>query len=455
MMLSATAWLIFLAILLLIPAAGFLARKSDTTDWLSAGRRLSLPGFVATLVCTWYGGILGVGEFTWSYGLVNWLALGLFYYVFAILYAFFLAGRIRGAEALSIPQRITEAHGRFAGRLAALFALLMVSPAPYLLMAALILSHVTQLPFLLALAGSVPLVLLYVWRGGMESVVLTDRVQFLFMFLGFGSALTWLFLNHGGAGFLQSALPGSHLSIPGELGWGTLLAWGFVAMWTLVDPGFHQRVAIARDTRTARRGILLSVAFWFVFDGLTTGCGLYARALIPELAHPADAFLDLATYFPGWLQGLFLGGLAATVLSTLDSFCLLSGSTFSRDLLGMREESSARAMKLGMVLMTVLAAFMAWLLPSIVQMWLIFASLGIPVLLPALLSAYGSFGHGRTTRIAMIAGGSVSALWLLSGFLHAEAGWPVYPLGLEPIYPGLLAATLPYLLLRPVRRLLG
>ena len=31
-------------------------------DYLLAGRRLTLPAFVATLVTTWYGGILGVGE---------------------------------------------------------------------------------------------------------------------------------------------------------------------------------------------------------------------------------------------------------------------------------------------------------------------------------------------------------------------------------------------------------
>ena len=35
----------------------------DEADFLVAGRRLTLPGFVATLVASWYGGILGVGEY--------------------------------------------------------------------------------------------------------------------------------------------------------------------------------------------------------------------------------------------------------------------------------------------------------------------------------------------------------------------------------------------------------
>ena len=49
-------------------------RAADAPDYLVAGRRLTLPAFVATLVATWYGGILGIGEYTWRYGVSNWLA---------------------------------------------------------------------------------------------------------------------------------------------------------------------------------------------------------------------------------------------------------------------------------------------------------------------------------------------------------------------------------------------
>ena len=54
---------------------GFRVRPS-AEDYLVAGRRVTLPAFVATLVATWYGGILGVGEYSWRYGLANWLVFG-------------------------------------------------------------------------------------------------------------------------------------------------------------------------------------------------------------------------------------------------------------------------------------------------------------------------------------------------------------------------------------------
>ncbi len=436
-------WTILLLMILPVPVAGWLSGRSGKGEWLSAARRLSLPAFVATLVCTWYGGILGVGEFAWSWGLVNWLALGAFYYVFALLYAWLLAGRIRQSSALSLPELVHVSQGPVAGKLAAVCTLLMVNPAPYLLMTALIVSHALGLSLGVSLLASLPLALVYVWRGGFGSVVATDRIQFLMMFTSFGLALVWLVTQIGDFGWLKGQLPESHLQIPGTLDWSTVLVWGLVALWTLVDPGFHQRVAAARDTQTARKGILLSVLFWFVFDGMTTLCGLYARALIPDLEIPAEAFLQLGSQFPAWLEGLFLGGLAATVLSTLDSYFLLSGSTFSRDLLGRGD--SDKAMKLGMLLMSLAALLLAWLLPSIVQMWLIFASLGVPVLLPALLASLSGCVTRRVLP-AMIAAALVSSGWLIAGLFRLEYGWPVYPLGLEPMFPGLLAALVVWLL---------
>ena len=50
---------------------GFRSAKGATgseDDFLLAGRTLTLPIFVMTLVSTWYGGILGVGEFSYRYG---------------------------------------------------------------------------------------------------------------------------------------------------------------------------------------------------------------------------------------------------------------------------------------------------------------------------------------------------------------------------------------------------
>ena len=80
-------------------------RGRSAVEYLLAGRSLTVPVFVMTLVSTWYGGILGVGEFTYSVGIATWVMQGVPYYIFAILFAFLLAGRIRSSGGATIPDR--------------------------------------------------------------------------------------------------------------------------------------------------------------------------------------------------------------------------------------------------------------------------------------------------------------------------------------------------------------
>ena len=68
--------------------------KSDAEDFILAGRSLTLPAFVATLVTMWYGGVLGVGEYSYDKGIVMWVVFGIPYYASALIFAFVLARRV-------------------------------------------------------------------------------------------------------------------------------------------------------------------------------------------------------------------------------------------------------------------------------------------------------------------------------------------------------------------------
>src|SRR4030042_3719630 len=95
--LSALDQIIILGYFAAVIAVGFFAaRKSDNAvDYLLAGRSLTLPIFVMTLVSTWYGGILGVGEYSYLFGISNWVVRGDPSYIFAAVFAFLLAQRVR------------------------------------------------------------------------------------------------------------------------------------------------------------------------------------------------------------------------------------------------------------------------------------------------------------------------------------------------------------------------
>src|SRR5512140_3826290 len=104
-------------------------KASETVDYLLAGRSLTTPVFVMTLVSTWYGGILGVGEFSYLYGVSNWVVQGVPYYFFALLFAFLLARRIRATNLLTIPDKLHQTYDRRTALAGAFLTFLLMTPA--------------------------------------------------------------------------------------------------------------------------------------------------------------------------------------------------------------------------------------------------------------------------------------------------------------------------------------
>ncbi len=96
---------------LIVLGLGFFRRLkpgSSAADMIIGGRLLTLPAFVGTLVSAWYGGVLGVGEYSYRYGISNWLVQGVPYYLAAFLFAVLLAKKARQSMLLTIPDRLAR-----------------------------------------------------------------------------------------------------------------------------------------------------------------------------------------------------------------------------------------------------------------------------------------------------------------------------------------------------------
>ncbi|HEX2973155.1 MAG TPA: hypothetical protein VHP11_12535, partial [Tepidisphaeraceae bacterium] len=237
----------------MVAGLAWLRRGRNADDYFLAGRTLTLPAFVATLVATWYGGILGVGEFAHQNGLSAWLVFGVPYYIFALIFALVLAPKIRGAGLYTIPDKISEAYGKTAGVVAAVFVYCLTTPAPYVLMLGTLLQLIFGWPLLPALLIGVGLSTIYVYVGGFQSDVRVNIVQFVLMFIGFALILPYCYGSLGGLDFLRAHVPATNLTWHGGNSTQYIVAWFFIALWTLVDPGFHQRCYAAKDPKTAQR----------------------------------------------------------------------------------------------------------------------------------------------------------------------------------------------------------
>jgi len=436
-------WSVLAAYVLILVAIGLTANRGtrkDQNEFILAGRRLSLPGFIATLVTTWYGGILGIGENTFLYGIQTWFIFGLPYYLFATIYAYWLAPKIRNSNQISIPDHFRRSFGPTAGILAAILILFIASPAPYVLSIGSFIQFSMGWNLNTAILFATFLSLLYIWFGGFRAVVRTDIFQFILMFSGFIMILIFAWKQAGSPITVFRSLPDAHLSPTGGHSYQYLLVWFFIALWTFIDPGFYQRCAAAKSAETARKGILISILFWAIFDMLTLTAGLYARVLVPDgsalFAFPALG----AAVLPPLFYGLFLTGLLATIMSTIDSLGLISAVTFGRDILWqirrsspqLDQKSGTKLTQIGLVATALISILLALQLPSVVGLWYTIGSIIVPGLLIPFLITFTHITLKESESIWLIIFPVVlSIFWFFSKDING-----MYLYGLEPFYPG-------------------
>lgn len=436
----------FLAVL----AIGFLSTKknSDAADFLVAGRSLTLPIFVMTLVSTWYGGILGVGEFSYLYGISNWVVQGVPYYLFAIVFALFLAKRIRSSNLLTIPDKLHQAYDVKTAALGSFLTFILMTPAPYMLMIAVLLQMIFGWSLLLSLLVGTIATTAYLFAGGFRSDVNTDVFEFVLMFIGFGVIIPFAYAKFGGFEFIQQNVPPLHLTWNGGNSIQFVLVWFFIALWTLVDPAFHQRCYAAKSGEVAQKGILISIIFWFLFDAMTATAGLYARAALPNLAHPVMAFPLLAeATLPPIAKGMFYIGMFATIMSTLNSLTFISATTLGRDIVWRvrrekHESNVTRYTQVGLIVTAILSVALSLLIPSVIKLWYTIGTIVIPGLLIPLVTSYFERWKvsARYAFATMLLGWLTSLSWLLMGWTKELGSSEFYPFGIEPMYPGLVVS---------------
>jgi len=481
---------------------GFRTKINDKShiDYLVAGRNITLPAFVATLVSSFYGGILGVGEFTYNFGVSAWFLYAFPYYFFIIIFALFLAGRIRKTKLFTIPDKLETTYGRNVGVFGAMMVFLLVTPAPYVFMLGILTQLIFGFNLITSMLFCLVVSVVFLYKGGLIADVRVNIFEFIMMFAGFGIILPFAVLKLGGLGYLQANLPAQHTTLTGGNSMMYIMAWFFMGAWALVDPGFHQRCYAAKSENVARKGVFISLGFWFLFDFMTTVSGLYAVARIKGLENPAMSYPLLANeILPQAAKGFFFIGLLATIMSTMHSYLFISATTLGRDIIGRikRKEHQTRMdtnftknkneeqeqeqlpliprlknyfrirakneghehqtrmntnftknkieeqdegnkyTKIGIVVTSVLSLGIAILLPSVVKMWYVIGSTTIPALLIGLISSY--FPRAQAKSIWILSAMIVSFLFSIL--------WVIFKIGyIEPFFVGVISGGIIYLI---------
>ncbi len=431
----------------------FTARKkkseSSLEDFILAGRKVTLPIFVASLVATWYGSILGVGEFAYNDGIVAWLCFCVPYYIAGAIFGCFFAKKIRASNVKTIPELIINKFGERAGKISSIIVLIITIPASYLLMLGVIIQLFSGWDLWICVILGAVVSLSYLYSGGFKADILTNTAQFFLMYIGFAVLLFFAISTFGGIDVMFNKLPETHKTAPGNHSWQYIFMWYIIAFQTFIDPSFHQRASAAKTPQIAQRGVLISVLCWLVFDTLTILCGLYAAAFLnlndSLMAYPALAEQIL----PHFWKGVYLVALLAAIMSTLDSYSFISSVTIGNDLLEpffrkrniLQNLSVQKLTQIGLILTAILSVIGAVVLPSVIDLIYKTASIAIPgLIIPVLLTFTHKYriSERKIIQIMLLSSGT-SLIWILFSIFSNNSTIFV---SIEPMLPGLIMSVI-------------
>jgi SSS family solute:Na+ symporter len=409
--------------------------EDNFLDLMLMGRKLTLPMFTATLVATWYGGIFGVSQIAFENGIFNFVSQGIFWYITYFIFAFFIIDKIKDYKAMTLPDLIGQMFGPKSAKLSAVFNVLNLIPIVYTISIGLLIKMLFGIPLSVSIVIGVSFVMSYSFVGGFRSVVYSDIFQFFVMII---SVLLVFILSYSTFGTdILSTLPDSYFKPLGTFSITETLVWGLIALSTLVDPNFYQRCFAAKDFKTAKKGIIYSTIIWIIFDLSLTFGAIYARAVIPEANSEHGYFIYALQLLPEGLRGFFLAGICATILSTLDSYIFLAGSTVAYDLVPKRLKGKASVHHIGILSVALISIVLSMVFEgNIKNVWKTLGSISSSALLIPVM--FGHIFKGKLSDNSFIFSSVLGALgtviWRLSGMK--------YTYNLDEIYIGMICATL-------------
>jgi SSS family solute:Na+ symporter/sodium/proline symporter len=447
----AYVWTILGYMTLLLCVGVYLSRRvKGQEDFMVAGRTLTAPVLVATLLATWIGSgdLFSVADLSYRHGYSSligsaggWLG---------IIAVFFIAGRVRRFGQFTVPDILEARYDHRARILATLTTVIAyVTIVSYQFRGGgwvIELISKGRVPESEAILWMAAFVVIYTLTAGMLSVAYLDVINGVVIILGFLIAVPVLLHSIGGVTQMAAeATPRSHAFL-GNMTW--LEAAGYLLPTLLLALGngnMYQRFFSARDEREARRSVLGWVVGVILLGVAIQTLAVAGSAVFPGLSTDESGKIVLLVAIdslPLWVGCILMASIAAIVTSTATSFLLVPATNLVRDVYQrfVKPDLSDRASLILSRLAVVLLGGTAYLLIRFFR-----------TVLEAAYAAYTVYGAGITPalmatffwRRATVAGG----VWSMAAGMGVTVAWEVakkmighHPYGVPAVYPALVVS---------------
>ena len=381
----------------------FAKKHSDFEDFFLAGRSLTTPLLITTLISTYYGidVLFGDSQLGFTNGVVAWFAYARPTYAFFLIAAFLLAHRLREEDFKSLPDILDKYYGKKTRYVGAVTSFIYSLPALSLYgfgMLGEVILDWEPIMGMLVLGG---IALIYTLTGGFWAVALTDSIQFVLMCVVLAMAFPFAMNLIGGFDSMIEVLEPSYFDTLGDMSIWLIIIYASTGLSILVEPTFYQRIFAAKSYKNVRNALVIGIFIWGSYDWIITILAMAAKVAVIQGTLPGDVAPDAALLtimvaaLPAGALGLFLAGVLSTEMSTLDSYCLVAGGNVAYDIYKPAFKPSATDQELikttrhGILLSWVLGFAMAISFDQMLGLWVFLASILISsVLAPILLGMY-------------------------------------------------------------------
>lgn len=353
---------LFIGFIILV---GVIASKKakDSDGYLTANRNNGYILIVGTLFATFWGGgtVLGGSGAAFNDGVIGVIEDPFAAGLALILVGVFFVKSLRKLNLTSVGELYSKRFNKNVsyGASALMIPTYVIWTAVQLLAIGKIANTLFGVNFMLTfLLGSV-VVVLYTVLGGLLAVVWTDAIQMIIIFVGLIIIVVVGVNVVGGLDVLSSNTPTEYWNFfPSE---GNGVSWiAYVAMWVgmalgnIPSPDIAQRAFIAKDAKTAQKGMITAgLLYWTVgfipiiiaLIGITMiNQGLLSPEMISSISEDSELLVPLlAKELLGPIGlGIFAGSLIAAVLSSASTSLFATAVLMSNDIykpLFMKEEN--------------------------------------------------------------------------------------------------------------------
>jgi SSS family solute:Na+ symporter len=340
-----------------------------------------------------------------------------------LFYAYFLAGKYKASGHNTISGVFAQIYGprtKIATSLVMIFALQIVAVALYAGGGA-ILSALLAVDRTLATVICGIVAVLYVFMGGMKSVVYTNVIHSLMKYIGIGVALYFGLTKVGGFGALQAHLPGDMFSWT-YVGWSQILAWFIAGMGATFSTQYVIQAINTVETGQKAKAASLYTALLLVPFGIATALiGMCSLVLFPNIKS-INAFSALIADMDGVTAGVVAAGLAASLFGTIAAISVATATLLYKDFYTSfvtedgDESRSLNFIRITTIIVGLLPIVLAIYTPNILQMTFLAKAIRTSLSVLVLLVFYAPWFGTKTAALFSILGSLVATIaWFMMG----------------------------------------